>query len=333
MPLTKKQVVGLLLENDKKTIAGLFKQANAMRRKYVGDEVHLRGLIEFSNYCRKDCLYCGLRKSNRKLRRYRMSLDEIFAAAKNAAGLGLATIVLQSGEDPQYKTKDLCSLIAKIKKLDVAVTLSLGELPFSQYKQFKNAGADRYLLKFETSDPQLYKKLRPGCLLSKRLRCLGWLKELGYQVGSGVMIGLPGQTVGSIADDIFIFKDLKLDMIGIGPFIPHPNTPLAKSAGSSLEQVLKAVALTRIVTKYTHIPATTATGTIDKQGRQRALQCGANILMPNATPLKYRKLYQIYPDKICLSDDAFKCRGCVEKMVLALGRKIGSGPGHSLRKR
>jgi biotin synthase len=260
-------------------------------------------------------------------------MEEIFTAAQNAADLGLSTIVLQSGEDPQYKTKDLCAFIEKIKKLGVAVTLSAGEMSFSQYKQLKKAGTDRYLLKFETSDPQLYKKLRPGCTLSNRLGCLNQLKELGYQVGSGIMTGLPSQTVGSIADDIFIFKDLKLDMIGIGPFIPHSNTPLAKNPGSSLEQVLKAVALTRIVTKYSHIPATTATGTIDSLGRQKALQCGANILMPNATPLKYRKLYQIYPDKICLSDDAFKCRGCVEKMVLALGRKIGSGPGHSLIKR
>ncbi|MCK9594900.1 MAG: [FeFe] hydrogenase H-cluster radical SAM maturase HydE [Candidatus Omnitrophica bacterium] len=333
MLLTKEQAVGLLLDTDKKTVAGLFRQADATRRKYVGDQVHLRGLIEFSNYCRKDCLYCGLRKSNRKLRRYRMGLGEIFAAAQNAAGLGLRTIVLQSGEDPQYKSKELCLLIEKIKKLDAAVTLSVGELTFSQYKQLKSAGADRYLLKFETSDPQLYKKLRPGCVFSDRLRCLNQLKELGYQVGSGIMTGLPGQTIGSIADDIFIFKDLELDMIGIGPFIPHPNTPLAKSQGASLEQVLRAVALTRIVTKYTHIPATTATGTIDSRGRQKALQCGANILMPNATPLKYRKLYKIYPDKICLSDDAFKCRGCVKKMVLSLGRKIGSGPGHSLRKR
>lgn len=331
--LTKKDAVRWLLETDTDAIAVLFQAADAVRKKYAGNDVHLRGVIEFSNYCRQDCLYCGLRRSNRRLQRYRMGYDEIFQSAQKAAELGIRTIVLQSGEDAHYKTKELSLLIEKIKKLDCAVTVAIGELGLSQYRQLKNAGADRYLLKFETSDPTLYKSLRPGCTIAGRLRCLAWLRKLGYQVGSGTMVGLPGQTAGSIADDIFLFKDLELDMVGIGPFIPHPHTPLAKSLGGNLELVLKTVALARIATKNAHIPATTAVGTIDAAGRKKALQCGANIIMPNVTPLKYRKLYQIYPDKICVTDDALKCRGCIEKMILSLGRKVGTGVGNSLRKR
>jgi len=277
-------------------------------------------------------LYCGLRRSNSRVKRYRMPYAQIFDACKNAVQQGIKTIVLQSGEDRYYKIKDLCALISDIKKLNVAITLSIGELTYSRYKQLKAAGADRYLLRFETSDPKLYASLRPGRTLAQRLRCLAWLDKLGYEVGSGIMVGLPGQTAGSIADDISLFKKLDLDMIGIGPFIPHPNTPLAGSAGGSLELVLKAVALTRIVTKDTNIPATTAVGTIDVQGRQKALRCGANILMPNITPEKYRKLYEIYPDKICITEDALKCTGCVGRMISKLGRSIATDFGYRRRK-
>jgi biotin synthase len=330
--LDKQTIAGFLLERDKKSIGELFKDADRVRAKYCGNAVHLRGLVEFSNHCCQDCLYCGLRRSNRKIKRYRMPYEEILTACKRAVLLGLKTIVLQSGEDRQYKIKDLCRLISEIKKLDIAITLSIGELTYSQYKQLKAAGADRYLLRFETSDPKLYVSLRPGRSLAHRLRCLAWLDKLGYEVGSGTMIGLPGQTIGSIADDISLFRELDLDMIGIGPFIPHPNTPLAKNAGGSLELVLKAVALTRIATKDTNIPATTATGTVDIQGRQKALRCGANVLMPNMTPVQFRKLYEIYPDKICISEDAMTCGGCVRRMVRGLGRTIAADSGYRKRK-
>jgi biotin synthase len=331
--LIREKIVQSLLERDKARLRALFADADRIRKKYVGDRVHLRGLIEFSNYCSQNCLYCGLRRSNRKIKRYRMPYAQIFDACKNAAQQGIKTIVLQSGEDRHYKIRDLCLLIADIKKLNVAITLSIGELTYSQYKQLKAAGADRYLLRFETSDPKLYAALRPGRTLAQRLRCIAWLDKLGYEVGSGTMVGLPGQAVGSIADDICLFKKLDLDMIGIGPFIPHPNTPLARSGGGSLELVLKAVALTRIATKDTNIPATTAVGTIDVQGRQKALRCGANILMPNMTPVQYRKLYEIYPDKICISQDALKCKGCAGFIIRKLGRTIATDFGYRKRKR
>jgi len=333
MRLNNQKITGFLLERDPEVIAGLFKDADNVRSRYVGNDVHLRGLIEFSNYCSQNCLYCGLRLGNKAVKRYRMSLDEIYETVKKAAGLGLKTVVLQSGEDRYYTVKQLCGLVARIKTLGLAVTLSVGELTYSQYKQLRAAGADRYLLRFETSDPELYAFLRPGKSLSGRLRCLAWLGKLGYQVGSGAMVGLPGQTAGSIADDIVLYKKLDLDMIGIGPFIAHPHTPLAGAAGGSLGLVLKAVALTRILTKDTNIPATTAVGTVDSKGRQKALACGANVLMPNMTPAKYRKYYEIYPDKICISEDSIKCTSCVGRMIRSMGRSVAAGHGARKRKR
>jgi biotin synthase len=331
--MDKKKTISMLRAKKKSVVRELFSRADRVRKEQVGDAVYLRGLIEFSNHCGRDCLYCGLRASNRKLKRYRMSCAEIFSAAKKVRGLGIRTVVLQSGEDGSYAIEELCRLVKKIKALGLAVTLSIGERSYQDYKLLKAAGADRYLLRFETSDARLYAKLRPGRTLANRLRCLAWLKKLGYQVGSGAMVGLPGQTDASIAEDIFLYKRLGLDMIGIGPFIPHPHTPLAKASQTGLEKVLRVLALTRIVTKNTHIPATTAVGTIDSRGRQKALQSGANIIMPNCTPVKYRKLYQIYPDKISLSDDAVKCRRAMLRMIIVLGRSIGKGYGHSLRKR
>ncbi len=330
-PPDKQEIAGRLKDDDEFKTAALFKEADSVRKKYAGDRVHLRGIIEFSNYCRRNCLYCGLRAGNSRAERYRMSPGEIIACAETAAGLKIPTVVLQSGEDPHYSTGNLCHIVGSIKKLNLAVTLSVGERPFEDYRSLKDAGCDRYLLRFETSDEALYERLRPGRKLKNRIMCLERLKKLGYQTGSGIMVGLPGQTPESIAEDIMLFKSLELDMIGIGPFLPHPHTPLSGEKTTGLEPVLKVIALTRIVTKNTHIPATTAVGTMDSRGRQRALACGANILMPNITPAEYRRLYEIYPDKICVSEDAFKCRGCVEKIVKSAGRKIGEGFGHSLK--
>jgi len=327
MRYNKEQLTAAFLEKNKRQVETLFSDADRCRKECVGDEVYLRGVIEFSNYCRMDCLYCGLRRSNASLKRYRMEAKEILESAALAAGLRIPTIVLQSGEDKFWKIKDICLLVEKIKKLGVAVTLSIGELSAADYKQLKNAGADRYLLRFETSDAALYGKLKPHSTLSKRLRCLAALRKSGYEVGSGIMAGLPGQSAESIAGDILLFKELDIDMIGIGPFIPHPHTPLSWAAPGTLDAVLKTVALTRLVTGNTNIPATTAVGTIDPLGRQKALVCGANVLMPNITPAEYRKYYEIYPDKICISEDVFKCRGCVEGMIKASGRTLSFGIG------
>ncbi len=320
--MDREQLIRHLKEKDKNMVARLFEEADRVRHECVGDEVHLRGIIEFSNYCHRRCAYCGLRAENAHIERYRMDYPEILEHAKKARQLGIPTVVLQSGEDPWYTIPDLCRMVERIKKLELIVTLSIGERSREEYQALREAGADRYLLRFETSDRRLYDALKFGDSFDKRIQCLRWLKELGYEAGSGIMLGLPGQTEESIADDILLFKELDLDMIGVGPFIAHPHTPLASSPTGKLETVLKTVALTRIVTRTTNIPATTAVGTIDALGRQKALRCGANVLMPNITATKYRRLYQIYPDKICLQEDAACCRGCVTQMVHAVGRTI-----------
>ena len=327
-------MISRLNEKDPARIARLYRRADAIRSKCVGDQVYLRGVVEFSNYCAKNCLYCGLRRSNRRLKRYRLSLDQIFHAAKTAHDLGYGTVVLQSGEESGYDQAAFCGLVTRIKRhLGLVVTLSLGEKTYRELKAFRDAGADRYLLKFETSDESLYHRLKPDSCYADRFGCLAALKRLGYQTGSGNMVGLPGQSLKSLAEDIVRFKRLKLDMIGIGPFISHKHTPLAREKNGSLEMVLKTVALTRISAPYANIPATTAVGTIDSLGRQRALRAGANIVMPNVTPVKYRKYYQIYPDKICINDKALTCAGCLDRMIIGLGRKVGTGPGNSIKTR
>jgi biotin synthase len=312
----------------------LFAEADRVRREYCGDAVHLRGLIEFSNACGRDCQYCGIRRSNREVTRYSMELEEIFATAQAAHTMGYKSLVLQSGEDCKYLTDSMCWLVRRIKaELGVAITLSIGEKSRDDYASLKEAGADRYLLRFETSAERLFTELKPDSSYAERMQCLKWLRELGYQVGSGIMVGLPGQTPEMIADDILLMKDLDLDMIGIGPFIVNPQTPLKGAESGTLEMTLKTLALIRIVTKNTHIPATTAMGSIDPQGRQKALQCGANVLMPNVTPTKYRKHYQLYPNKICIKDKPSDCLTCITGMVQSLGRTIADDAGHSLKTR
>ncbi len=310
----------------------LTQQADLLRAEVCGDEVHRRGLIEFSNYCGRDCHYCGLRKENKKIPRYRMTPEEIIDCAKNAKALGYGSVVLQSGEDGAFKIETLCEIVRAIKQeTQLAITLSLGEKSFEDYKKLKESGADRYLLRFETSNAELFQKLRPGTTLAHRLECLEWLRELKYQVGSGCMVGIPGQTLQDLADDLLLMKKLDLDMVGVGPFIPHPETPLKDTEQGNLELVLRFVALVRLVTQNTHIPATTALGSIHPFGRERALQGGANVIMPNVTPQKYRKFYEIYPNKICITEKPSDCAGCVGSMVHSLGRKLGQGAGHSYK--
>ena len=312
--------------------AALFGEADRVRRLHVGNAIHLRGLIEFSNACGRDCVYCGLRRSNREVSRYRMGADEIFTSARDAAGLGFKSLVLQSGENCQYPVKDMVTLLKRIKaELGLAITLSIGEKTRDEYAALKEAGADRYLLRFETSSAKLFQELKPDASFDERMRCLRWLREIGFQVGSGIMVGLPGQTPEMIADDILLMEKLDLDMIGIGPFIANPQTPLKESQSGTLGLALKAVALLRIVTKNTHIPATTAMGSIEKGGRERALGCGANVLMPNITPAAYREHYALYPNKICIHDQPADTFYAIEAMVKGLGRTVATDPGHSLK--
>ena len=307
----------------------LFKHADAVRERYLGREVHLRGIIELTNYCKQNCHYCGLRRGNEQLSRYRLTYKEIMTAAEQAVALGYKTLVLQGGEDSYYSPQGIYELVKEIKKMDVAVTLSLGEYDFDTYQLWRQAGADRYLIKHETADALLYARLRPGRSLNERLQCQRWLKELGYELGSGCMVGLPGQTLDTLAEDLLLLKKMDVDMAGIGPFIPHPQTPLASAQQGTLEMTLKMVALARITMPLVHLPATTALGTIHPEGREKALQAGANVVMPNVSPSEYRALYQIYPNKICIRDEPAHCRSCITGKIKALGRVVSVSRGYS----
>jgi|LFRM01.2.fsa_nt_gb biotin synthase len=324
----------VLLGADEQESTSLFELADEVRSRFVGEEVHLRGLIEFSNYCTGNCLYCGLRKNNRSLVRYRMSPEEIMESARRAADLGCRTIVLQSGEDRYYTAEDLAELISRMKgELDVAITISIGDRTRTEYELLKEAGADRYLLKFETSDPRLFSALRPGTTLEERLKRIAWLKELGYQVGSGNIVGLPGQSLEILVGDILLLRRLGVEMAGIGPFIPADGTPLERFPPGDLEQVLMTLALVRLVLPRAHLPATTATATLDSQGRLRALKCGANVIMPNMTPQSYRENYRIYPGKLGIGEMPEESYAKAVKMVESAGRRVSRDYGHGYRVR
>jgi len=330
--LTRDEIVYVLSREAEVEVKQLLDVADRVRRECVGDGVHIRGLIEFSNICRRNCSYCGLRRDNGEVRRYRMPPDEIVAVAQELDRRGIRTVVLQSGEDLWYTGEIISDIVRRIKATtDMAVTLCVGERPFEDYRVFREAGADRYLLRHETASPRLYKQLHPDSVQEERLACLRELKRLGFQTGAGFMVGLPGQTVEDIADDILLLREYDVDMAGIGPFIPHPNTPLADCPGGDLRLSLKAVALTRIVLRDVLLPATTAMGSIDEFGREKALTAGANVVMPNYTPLKYRVNYEIYPNKRCITEAPALCDGCMRMRILSVGRTIGTGRGDSPR--
>ncbi len=284
-------------------------------------DVYVRGIIEFSNYCERCCFYCGIRKPNKKVKRYRMSNSEILEAVKIAHASNIKTVVLQSGEDNYYTDDILTDLLQQIKReCDMAITLSIGERSRESYKRLKEAGADRFLLRIETTDPKLFKKLHPDDNLENRKQCLYHLRKLGYEVGTGIMVGLPDQSLESIVDDIFFFKELDADMIGIGPFLPHEDTPLGQEQAKEFFLTLKVLALIRILCPEANLPATTAMGTIDPQGRQQALKIGANVIMPNSTPMKYRPLYQLYDNKICIFETPDNCMECTSRIIKQAGK-------------
>lgn len=342
--LTHDTLVAWLRETDEARLEDLWQQANAVRQQNVGGEVYLRGLIELSNYCIRLCAYCGLRAPNQTIGRYRMSEDEVLACARHAVALGYGTVVVQSGEDPGLSGPGMAQLVRRIKaETRLAVTLSLGERSDEDLVAWREAGADRYLLRFETSNRELYDAIhppRPGHV-SDRVALLRRLRELGYEVGSGVMIGIPGQTYDDLARDIELFGRLDLDMIGVGPFLVHPDTPLGDPNFRPLlpdgEQVpsnelmtYKVIALTRLVCPRANIPSTTALATLNKQsGRELGLVRGANIVMPNLTPPKYRVLYEIYPNKACIRETADACHGCLGARITSIGRTVGLGQGTS----
>jgi biotin synthase len=338
-----------LRERDPTALERLWTRADAARMAHVGDAVHLRGLIEVSNHCIRLCLYCGIRACSEGLTRYRMSVDEILGCAHEAKRLGYGTVVMQSGEDPGLTREFIAGVIRAIKAgTGLAITLSLGEREDDDLRAWKDAGADRFLLRFETSDPELYRRIHPSLpgTVSDRVAQLLRMREIGYEIGSGVMVGIPGQTWDILARDIELFRDLDIDMIGIGPFLPSPRTPLGGAAAERLraaddEQVpndelttLKAVALTRLVCPEANLPSTTALATIDPAtGRELGLVRGANIVMPNVTPPGYRVLYEIYPGKACVHETAQACQGCLERRIRSIGRHVGTGPGGRQRVR
>ncbi len=306
----------------------LFKAADQIRKQYVGDGVYLRGLIEFSSYCKNDCMYCGLRRSNVQAQRYRLSPQQIIEMARKAVSYGYKTVVLQSGEDLWFDADKMCHILREIKKLDIAITLSIGEKTREEYAAYHQAGADRYLLRIETTNQALYEKLDPAMFWQNRVRCLHDLKELGYEVGSGSLVGLPGQTLDDLAQDLLFFKQLPVDMAGIGPFIPHPHTPLAEEkVQGHFELSLKMMAIMRLLLPDINIPATTAMETLHPQGRLLALQCGANVVMPNVTEGDYRKKYELYPGKICTGESPSQCRGCIQSKIESIGRFVSASKG------
>ncbi len=339
------EILTWLRETDPTRLAELWRRADRVRQENVGGEVHLRGLIELSNYCVRLCGYCGLRAANRRLQRDRMTADEIMDCVGRAVEFGYGTVVLQSGEDPKLRCAEISALIERIKnETNLAVTLSLGERSDEELAAWREAGADRYLLRFETSNAELYRRIhppregethQPG---RHRLAILEVLRALGYEVGSGVMIGIPGQTYDDLAADVNLFARLDLDMIGVGPYLEHPETPLAapenRPLASPAEQVpanelmaYKVIALTRLVCPRTNIPSTTALAALGgEEGRDLGLVRGANVIMPNLTPPGYRRLYEIYPNKACLSEDADHFARCAAERLQASGRRPGSGP-------
>jgi biotin synthase len=323
----------LLSVEDEKQTGRILGFADAVRKRYMGDGILLRGLVEFSNHCRNTCAYCGLNRNNKKLQRYSLSMDELLESAAIIAAQRIKTIVLQSGEDDDLDANWLADAVTRIKaRHDMAVTLCVGERSTDDYRLWRGAGADRYLLKIETSDPRLYRSLHPQMSFENRVRCLEDLRALGYQVGSGCLVGLKGQTLVSLAGDIRFFSEHNFEMIGIGAFIPHGMTELHDQPVGNVPLTLKVLALTRIVVKDAHLPATTALGSIGQgDGRIAALQAGANVLMPNFTPLPYRRLYDIYPGKRCVTEAPGSCGSCMDVMAHAIGRTIDFGRGDSPR--
>ncbi len=325
-----KDLVTLLSLNDPRERKVLLNFADQVRKQFMSEGVLLRGIIEFSNYCRNTCYYCGLNKNNTQIERYKMTKEEILESVAILCSYKIKTVILQSGEESDLDALWLADIIKSIKsKYDVAVTLSVGERSYDEYKVWRESGADRYLLKIETSNEVIYKSLHPSMSFKNRVDCIKHLKRLGYQTGSGNIIGLKGQTYRVIADDILFFKKMELDMIGIGPFIPHPFTELANEKKGDPDITLKTIALTRIITKNTHIPATTALGSMEKDFRADALKAGANVMMVNFTPQQYRKKYEIYPGKKCIDEPVGKCSDCIENMAKSIGRTVDYSVGGS----
>ena len=305
--LTRQELIGLISNRNPELDQYLFARAVAVRHKAFGNDIYIRGLIELTNYCKNDCFYCGIRRSNQNIERYRLTDEQVLACCQTGYELGFRTFVLQGGEDTHFTDERLCNMISTIKSRypDCALTLSVGEKSYASYKAYFDAGADRYLLRHETANEEHYGKLHPASLsLAKRKQCLYNLKEIGFQVGCGIMVGSPYQSAECLAEDILFMRELEPEMVGIGPFIPHHDTPFADQPGGTMELSLFMLGLVRLMLPRALLPSTTALGTIDPQGRELGIHAGANVVMPNLSPAKVRKKYLIYDNKLCTDDEA-----------------------------
>ena len=357
---TKSEFVELIkCAEDPEAVRRLKEEAVRIREIYYGKKVFTRGLIEYTNYCKNDCYYCGIRKSNTNAKRYRLTEDEIMACCENGYELGFRTFVLQGGEDAYYTDDRMVAIIKKIKEAypECALTLSIGEKSYESYKRFREAGADRYLLRHETANEEHYRKLHPEKMslavryllrhetadprhyrrlhpyemsCEHRKNCLRTLKKLGFQTGAGFMVGSPLQTIDDLVEDFLFLKDLDPEMVGIGPFIPHHDTQFAKEPAGSVEMTLFLLAVIRILLPKVLLPATTALGTMDPLGREKGLQAGANVVMPNLSPVKNRKQYELYDNKICTGEEAAECRGCMGRRVASVGYELVTERGDAV---
>lgn len=328
--LPRAELTRLIRETGDKDMQYLFDAARETARSRFGNRIYTRGLIEFTNYCRCDCYYCGIRRSNRQTERYRLTQEEILACCRAGYALGFRTFVLQGGEDPYFTDERICRIVSAIKSSwpDCAVTLSIGEKEHSSYRLYRKAGADRYLLRHETASPAHYQRLHPPEQTPQRRRqCLCSLKELGFQTGAGFMVGSPYQTPENLADDLLFLRELSPQTVGIGPFIPHHQTPFSSFPAGTLRQTLLMVALTRLILPNALLPATTALGTIAPDGRERGVLAGANVVMPNLSPVCVRKQYALYDNKICTGDEAAECRACLQNRMRSIGYELAVDRG------
>lgn len=303
----------------------LFEKARAVQHRYFGNRIYVRGLIEFTNYCKNDCYYCGIRKSNSNAVRYRLSKEDILSCAQSGYALGFRTFVLQGGEDAWYSDDKMEEIIRAVKNNhpDCAITLSIGEKSHQSYVRFFEAGADRYLLRHETANPAHYAKLHPkGLRLENRKACLEDLKQIGYQVGTGFMVGSPHQTLDDLVQDLLFIKSFQPEMIGIGPFLPHSDTPFAQEKAGTMELTLFLLAILRLMNPNALIPATTALGTVNGMGREKGILAGANVVMPNLSPVTVRKNYMLYDNKICTGEEAAECKNCLQQRMQAIGYQL-----------
>lgn len=327
------ELLELIETRDETSTLYLQQQARALRETYYGNKVFIRGLIEFTNYCKNNCYYCGIRRDNAKAERYRLSREDILACCDEGYALGFRTFVLQGGEDPYYTDERMAEIVRSIRVRfpDCAITLSLGERSAESYRLLFEAGADRYLLRHETASPEHYRMLHPAEMsFEHRMNCLRELKEIGYQVGCGFMVGSPGQTAEHLVRDLRFIKQFQPHMVGIGPFLPHQDTPFRDQPGGTAELTLYLLSILRLLLPEVLLPATTALGTAAGDGRERGIAAGANVVMPNLSPVAVRKKYMLYDKKICTGEESAQCIGCLSRRMATVGCEIAVSRGDSL---